>query len=106
MGDRKHHTPRATRKSSAMGLHGQTAPAAAAAPAAAPAAPAAVNPAAASAPNRNGRITDVFHLSLPQQLVVLDEATELPPFGFNIAGLEQRLKRRLGLEIAQVCTGG
>lgn len=91
MADRKHHTPRATRKSSAMGHHRQTV--AAAAPASA---------AAAGARNNKIRITDAFNLSLPQQLVILDEATELPPFGFNIAGLEQRLKRRLGLEIGQV----
>lgn len=48
------------------------------------------------------RITHADCLSLAQQLDVLDAATELPPFGFNIAGLEQRLKRRLGLEISQV----
>lgn len=48
------------------------------------------------------RITDASCLTLQQHLDVLDEATELPPFGLNIAGLEQRLKRRLGLEISQV----
>lgn len=48
------------------------------------------------------RITDAGQLSLSDHMVVLDEAIELPPFGFNVAGLEQRLKRRLGLEIAQV----
>lgn len=49
------------------------------------------------------RITDALCLSLAQQLVILDESTELPPFGMCMAGLQQRLKRRLGLEIAEVC---
>lgn len=48
------------------------------------------------------QVTDASDLTLEQQLAVLDEATELPPFGFNIAGLEQRLERRLGFEITQV----
>lgn len=55
-----------------------------------------------SAQALRNRITEASQLSLSDHMVVLDEATELPPFGFNIAGLEQRLKRRLGLEIAQV----
>lgn len=47
-------------------------------------------------------VTNAADLTLNQQLAVLDEATELPPFGFNIAGLEKRLQRRLGFEITQV----
>lgn len=47
-------------------------------------------------------LTNAADLTLDQQLAVLDEATELPPFGFNIAGLERRLQRRLGFEITQV----
>ena len=49
------------------------------------------------------RITDAQCLSLAQQLVLLDEATELPPFGMCMSGLQQRLKQRLGIEIAEVC---
>lgn len=49
------------------------------------------------------RITDAQCLSLAQQLVVLDESTELPPFGMCMVGLQERLKRRLGLEISEVC---
>lgn len=49
-----------------------------------------------------GVVTNASDLTLEQQLAVLDEATELPPFGFNIAGLEKRLQRRLGFEITQV----
>lgn len=48
------------------------------------------------------RVTKASDLTLEEQLAVLNEATELPPFGFNIAGLEQRLERRLGFEITQV----
>lgn len=58
--------------------------------------------AAGSACGGTTRITDASCLSLKQTLEVLDEATELPPFGLNLPGLEQRLKRRLGLEISQV----
>lgn len=54
---------------------------------------------------KNKRITTASELGLAQHLAVLDEATELPPFGFNIAGLEQRLERRLGLEITPVRCG-
>lgn len=52
--------------------------------------------------SQNKRVTQASELSLAEHLAVLDEATELPPFGFNIAGLEQRLERRLGFEISQV----
>lgn len=48
-------------------------------------------------------VTKASQLTLAENLAVLAEATELPPFGFNIAGLAKRLKRRLGFEIAQVC---
>lgn len=48
------------------------------------------------------RVTKASDLTLEEQLAVLNEATELPPFGFNIAGLEQRLERRLGFEVTQV----
>lgn len=51
---------------------------------------------------KNKRVTTASELSLAEHLAVLDEATELPPFGFNIAGLEQRLERRLGFGITQV----
>lgn len=51
---------------------------------------------------KNKRIAMAAELGLAEHLAVLDEATELPPFGFNIAGLEQRLERRLGLEITPV----
>lgn len=51
---------------------------------------------------KNRRIATAAELGLAEHLAVLDEATELPPFGFNIAGLEQRLERRLGLEITPV----
>lgn len=51
---------------------------------------------------KNKRIVTAAELGLAEHLAVLDEATELPPFGFNIAGLEQRLERRLGLEITPV----
>lgn len=51
---------------------------------------------------KNKRIATAAELGLAEHLAVLDEATELPPFGFNIAGLEQRLERRLGLEITPV----
>lgn len=54
---------------------------------------------------KNKRIATASELGLAQHLAVLDEATELPPFGFNIAGLEQRLERRLGLEITPVRWG-
>ncbi|CAM9906211.1 unnamed protein product [Discosporangium mesarthrocarpum] len=33
--------------------------------------------------------------------MVMEEATEVPPFGFHVAFLEQRLKRRLGFEVSQ-----
>lgn len=52
------------------------------------------------------RVTDASELPPAAKMAVLDEATELPPFGFNVAVLEQRLKRRLGLEIAQVRSDG
>ena len=48
------------------------------------------------------RITTAAELSLPETLAVMDEATELPPFGFNIGILEQRLKQRLGFEVTKV----
>lgn len=49
------------------------------------------------------RILDAHCLSLAQQLVVLDESTELPPFGMCMSALQRRLKHRLGLDIAEVC---
>lgn len=52
--------------------------------------------------SKNTRPTKANELSLAEHLAVLDEATELPPFGFNIAGLERRLERRLGFAITQV----
>lgn len=52
--------------------------------------------------NNKRVVTTASELSLAEHLAVLDEATELPPFGFNIAGLEQRLGRRLGFDINQV----
>lgn len=48
------------------------------------------------------RITTASALSFSETFAVLDEATELPPFGFNIAILEQRLERRLGFEVTKV----
>lgn len=48
------------------------------------------------------RITTAAGLSFSETLAVMDEATELPPFGFNIAILEQRLERRLGFEVTKV----
>lgn len=48
------------------------------------------------------RITTAAELSFSETLAVMDEATELPPFGFNIAILEQRLERRLGFEVTKV----
>ncbi|CAM9891308.1 unnamed protein product [Choristocarpus tenellus] len=47
------------------------------------------------------RISKASDLSPSQQLIVMEEATEVPPFGFHFACLEQRLERRLGCKIAQ-----
>lgn len=55
---------------------------------------------------KSRRVTRAADLSLAEHLAVLDESTELPPFGFNIAGLEQRLERRLGFEVSLVSLGG
>ncbi|CAN0483657.1 unnamed protein product, partial [Ectocarpus sp. 12 AP-2014] len=93
MADRQ-HTSRTIRKEPVMGQNQA----------------AAADAAAATASSRSGgrgsgtkkrRVIDACELPPAAKMAVLDEATELPPFGFNIAVLEQRLKRRLGLEIAQ-----
>lgn len=93
MADRK-HTSRTIRKEPVMGQHQAAATAAASA--------ASSGSGGRGSGTKKRRITDAFELPPAAKMAVLDEATELPPFGFNIAVLEQRLKRRLGLEIAQV----
>lgn len=59
-------------------------------------------PTTANVSSKRRAVTKAADLSLDQQLAVLDEATELPPFGFNLQGLEKRLQRRLGFKITQV----